>query len=165
MSDDLIRRVAALEDRYAICELLAHYCSAVDHRDWTAVANLFSRDGRADLPGFGQATGRSEIRNLFSHIPDQVQQSWHMVSNEVIELTGDRARCRSSFDVPLVAGEEACFALGRYEDELVREDQGWRFAERRLRYFAFSPLHPSGWGQQRLPAEMSDADVLALPTP
>ncbi len=64
--DALMQRLAALEDREAIRNLIASYGPAADRGDAEAVARLWTEDGRYDVGGMGIATGHKAIADLIT---------------------------------------------------------------------------------------------------
>jgi hypothetical protein len=120
-----------LEDRLLIRELYGLYGDAScrgDREDWVA---CFTAEGRWVSHIF-DCTGPAELRAEW----DKLWADWDAVAfwGEVgwIRVAGDTAQARSYAReiVKLKAG--GLFKLfGSYDDTLVREAGGWRFAERR----------------------------------
>lgn len=136
MSAAIEERLRRLEDREAIHRLFMDYRRHLDARDFAAYSQLFARDGEW-VGGTGYAQGPDGIRAMLEErIGPRVEAPgpthFHLVANESIELDGDRATAestwmlltRSETDTPELT------LLGRYRDELVREDGQWRFASR-----------------------------------
>jgi uncharacterized protein (TIGR02246 family) len=137
MADALEARLRRLEDLEQIRALLMEYRRALDEKDFRAYAALFARDGVFSA-GTMRATGPEEILALVEGmlgtlLTEHGGDDFHLVANVAIELDGDRATSTSTWayvlrgedDTPVLA------KLGRYEDELVREDGRWRFKHRR----------------------------------
>jgi uncharacterized protein (TIGR02246 family) len=133
---DLEQRVRHLEDLEEIRALLMEYRRALDAKDFRAYAALFARDGVFSA-GPMRATGPDAVLALVegmvgSLLTKRAGDDFHLLANVAIDLDGDRATSTSTWayivrddDTPVLA------KLGRYEDELVREDGHWRFAHRR----------------------------------
>jgi hypothetical protein len=133
----LVARLQRLEDLAEIERLFYDYRRHLDARDLHAYSRLFCEDG--EWTGrTGSAVGPDAIEamleaNLSPNPPAPGATSWHIVSNPVIDLDGDRATAsttwtlirRSSGDAPEVT------LLGHYDDELARERGRWRFKRRR----------------------------------
>ena len=68
MTDDRVaaleRRVQALEDQLAICQLIATYGPAVDSESAEAVGELWSEDGVYDPGGVSPYVGRAAVGGL-----------------------------------------------------------------------------------------------------
>jgi uncharacterized protein (TIGR02246 family) len=129
-------RLRALEDREEIHRLLMAYAAALDARDMGAYAELFARDGEW-TGATGHARTPAGIRamleeRLAPNPPAPGPTHRHLVTNERVELDGDRATAVSTW--ALVTRTEAdvpsLTLLGAYRDTLVREDGRWRFAAR-----------------------------------
>lgn len=140
---DLERRLADLEDRFAIEELRSAFARFTDERRWQDLAGLFTADGAFD-PG-EPVTGRAAIGEAASQLSDRWEFWWHYVSNGTVAVTGDTARGSAYFQAPFKEAGVSRTAMGRYEDELVKEDGGWRFRRRRL-VFSSAASPGEGWG-------------------
>lgn len=130
--------------RESIRDTIAGYTIAGDSRDAEAFARLFAEDailefaGYPPLPGFCNE-GRDEIRNRISgwssipgEDPSMRNTSFirHNLTTSRIELTGaDTARAKTYFLVFTDIGPDHS---GTYTDELVRQDDRWLFAHRRI---------------------------------
>jgi hypothetical protein len=138
----LEQRIALLEDRAAISELLARFCLLADQRRWRELVELYTVDGIFDVQGPVQ--GREAILETVSHLPDVWDHWFHFVSNEIIEVSGDGATAVSYFNAPFVAGGQSFNALGRYDDALERVDGVWQFSRRVLSFSVNAPVS-EGW--------------------
>ena len=81
------------------------------YRQWLsdAVGNLMS--GREALVAFAAS----------------VHGARHVVANPVVDIAGDTATVRAYI---LLSHGEPLSVVGTYEDDVVRTDDGWRFAKR-----------------------------------
>jgi uncharacterized protein (TIGR02246 family) len=135
---ELERRLRVLEDKEEIRSLLQEYRRTLDVRDMRAFSDLYARDGSWS-GGSGTATGPEGIHDmLVAALPDNPpwpgSTLWHWISDPAITVDGDRATAdslwmhvrRAEGDTPLLP------TLGRYEDDLIREDGRWRFQLRRV---------------------------------
>ena len=115
------------EDRDAIRDLFARYCLSVDTGDIDGYADAFTDDGEMVIPAMEVAiSGRDALRKFAATFGGGMH---HMVLNEVIEVDGDTATCRSSI---LVIAAGAVSLTGRYTDELRRVGGSWHIARREL---------------------------------
>jgi 3-phenylpropionate/cinnamic acid dioxygenase small subunit len=129
--------IEEIADRLAIVDLLHRYATSLDTRDWDLLASVFTDDAIAD---YGELAGiNNGVAAIVKVCHDALQgldASQHIVSNEVIELAGDRARSRCYLQAQHVylgaEGGDNFLVGGTYEDEVVRTGQGWRIAHRRL---------------------------------
>jgi len=135
MADEHEARLRRLEDLEEIRALLMEYRRALDEKDFRAYAALFARDGVFSA-GTMKATGPDEIYALVEGmlgtlLTERSGDDFHLVANIAIELDGDRATSSSTWAYVLREGDTPVLTkLGRYEDELVREDGRWRFQHR-----------------------------------
>ena len=132
-------RLQRIEDEKAIAAVLLEYGRALDARDFAAYSQLFAKDGewKGGMGTFkGPATIRAEMEKIFAKAAGDIPKgsNFHVMSNFIIDVQGDRATANSLFvfyrmnkSVP-----EAAVA-GRYEDVLVRENGAWRFLLRNAR--------------------------------
>jgi 3-phenylpropionate/cinnamic acid dioxygenase small subunit len=137
-SGGLDDRIAALEAREAIRELIYAYGRALDTRDFVAFSALFAPQRGTWDGGFGSATGREAIFELMDESIGHADQpvaprSHHVFTNIQIEVDGDAATATTKwiFVVPSESGEPRWMYLGHYDDRFVREDGQWYFLLRR----------------------------------
>lgn len=138
MSLSVEERLQRLEDREAISRLLMEYKRRLDARDLAAYSRLFARDGEW-WGRTGRARGPEAIRAMLEEKltpspPAPGPTDYHLMTNESIELNGDQATAESTFVVITRSEQDTPIVrlLGRYQDQLVREDGEWRFASRRV---------------------------------
>ena len=131
-------RLRRLEDLEEIRGLMMEYRRALDEKDFRRYSELFARTGQFDANG-QVATGPQEILELVEGMVGTLLTAerfddFHVVANPIIDLDGDRARASSTW-VYFLRGDGDADAprlakIGRYDDELVREDGRWRFVRR-----------------------------------
>lgn len=133
----LEERIAILEAREAIRELIFAYGDSLDRRDFVAFSELFHRDRGTWVGGFGQATGRDAIFALMDeylgHAGEPIEPtSHHVFSNIRISVEADRAEATTkwTFVVPAADGGPEWVYLGHYQDQFIREGQRWYFLRR-----------------------------------
>lgn len=129
-------RVRLIEDQLAIERLLKEYGRTLDGRDFAAYAALFAREGewKGALGTYrGPAAIQAAMEKIFTDAAADIPKgrNFHVMSNFIIHVQGNRATARSTFIFYKMNGNvpEAAVA-GRYEDELVRENGAWRFQRR-----------------------------------
>lgn len=134
-----------LESRGHIRDTIARYAHCVDGGRFDELVELFAPDGILEVEGEPAHRGRDAIRAFVTGTGRDLAAGTgapnirHHVSNVLIELDGpDRARARCYFLVT----DRGVDHWGRYRDDLVRTDDGWRFAHRRVRTDGAGALHP-----------------------
>lgn len=137
MSDspkDLAQRLALIEDRLEIYQLVAAYGPLVDSNSVQEAAELWTEDGVYDID-IGAWHGRDEIRGM---LEGELHQSLvgggagHVLSLPYVELDGDTAVAtlygrvfQHSDDGPFTVFRTVASRL-----ECVRTDEGWRVKRR-----------------------------------
>ena len=133
-SPDLPARIAMLEDREAIRDLIASYGPLADAGDCAGAAALWTEDGVYEVGGFGEYRGRAAIRELLEGENHQgliAGGAAHVLSPPVIALDGDRAVARTYSVVFRCLGESwEAHRVSANEWRLVRTAEGWRVAHR-----------------------------------
>ena len=144
-SDELERRLAALEDERAILLTMYTYGHSLDYGVEEEFLDCFVDDAALHWAARGSFDGREAIRGAFrdhTHAPERYHK--HLLIEPRIALDGDRATATSYFvrvdgydDGPKVRN------FGRYFDSFVRGADGrWRFVERRAESEANLPDPP-----------------------
>ena len=122
----------ALEE-LGIRRTLAQYCHHCDDGDFDRLVALFAPDAVV-VYGTTQAHGHAQLRAFFVErqgLPGQ--RGKHLTLNSVVDVDRDRARALSDFVVlGVVDGSLTPVYGGRYRDDLVRREGGWRFARRQI---------------------------------
>lgn len=133
----LVERVARIEAREEIQNLIYAYGRALDSRDFVAFSNLFAEEDGTWDGGMGIATGRDAIFELMDstigHASEPVQpRSHHVMTNITIEIDGDQASSTTKwiFVVPSESGDPRWQFLGHYDDTFVHRDGQWYFLRR-----------------------------------
>lgn len=132
--DRLEARIAALEDREAIRNLIAAYGPAADAGDAEAAAALWAEDGRYEVGGFGTHVGRGAVQALLEgehHRALIAGGAAHLLGPLRIELNGDEATATGHSIVLRREGEGwAAHRVAANRWRLRREATGWRVVER-----------------------------------
>jgi uncharacterized protein (TIGR02246 family) len=136
-----------LDAERAIRALMGNYLAARDdRRPGPEVAALFAPDGVWEGLGhqgaqLGRHHGRAAIARRFSR---PLPPTLHLLTEEDIQVTGDRARGRWRYLAPAVLEGEPSWMAGRYEIDFVVHDGRWRFAHVRVRPL-LAAAHRHGW--------------------
>jgi 3-phenylpropionate/cinnamic acid dioxygenase small subunit len=128
-------------DRYEIADTLHRFAFGLDHGDADSLASAFTEDcifdfrpaGRKLKIDFPKLSGREAIVNALIPFLGPLDTS-HTVSNLQIEVSDDSATLyayvMSQHFMPRQGyqpGSENALLMNRYDCELVREGQKWRF--------------------------------------
>jgi uncharacterized protein (TIGR02246 family) len=124
----------SLEDRVAIQDLFTRYCCALDDGEIETVVGCFTGDAILKSPVI-DISGHDEIRAFAGRFAAQRaagSQFRHMVSNIAVRINGNRAAATAYLLVLISTdGSHRTLPPGRYECELIKEDNGkWRFSRR-----------------------------------
>ena len=138
MSTDLAQQAC---DRYEIADTLHRYAFGLDHGDPDSLASALTEDCVFDFRpagaklgiGFPALTGRKAIVESLIPLIGPLDTS-HTVSNLQIEISGDSATVyayvMSQHFMPREGsrrGSEHALLMNRYDCEMARDDQKWRF--------------------------------------
>ncbi len=135
VDDAWVRRMEAVADRLEIHELMSRYSTAVDAKRWDLLEDVFVPGAIVDFRGNGgPALPYPDVVQFLQDSMGGFAGCQHYVTNELVELDGDRATSRIyvfTYLASIVDGDEVLFADGGwYDDELVRTPGGWRIARR-----------------------------------
>ena len=124
-----------IPDKQHIRELQNRYSYAIDSGHYDKLDGMFTPDATYHF-----VTGSTDnIEALKKTIQDALQpltSSQHINGNQWAEIEGDRATAGCYFTVHMfkegVADGEHFEMGGRYDDELLRTPDGWRFTSRTI---------------------------------
>jgi ketosteroid isomerase-like protein len=154
-------RLALLEDREAIANVLIDYGRALDSRDFKAYAALFSKDGSWS-GGMGTVTGGPQA--IYDFMTSRLGRggapitigwgsSYHIMSSFKIGVTGDTATASSRWAFMTAARGPGVQVAGRYEDTLVREAGAWKIKSRHAFNDLAAPAATASAGGAGAPAQ------------
>jgi hypothetical protein len=120
---------SAPEDKEAIREAFAMYCYNVDDNKTKDFGNLFTTDCVWD----GGPIGKFEGREAMVGFCGGINQQWgagtfhHLLSNEIVRVSGDSAHLRAYVNVMKgkIGEAIAVFASGQYQVDFVRQGGKW----------------------------------------
>ena len=131
------------DDRLDIIELPAKYADALDHLEPERLRDVFTVDAIWEVPSRDwRMTGLDEIMAFMGR--DDVHPGAHLMTNIYIDAVDDdptdgsplvRLRSRGIFPVgPSDPQNPTTVFYGRYHDDVVRTDDGWRIRHRRYEF-------------------------------
>ena len=138
MSTDLVQQAC---NRYEIADTMHRYAFGLDHGDADSLASAFTEDcvldfkpaGRKLGIDFPRLSGRQAILDALLPFLGPLDTT-HTASNLQIEISGDTATLyayvMSQHFMPREgsrSGSENALLMNRYDCELVRDGQKWRF--------------------------------------
>ncbi len=115
---------------------MLEYGRTLDARDFSAYAALFAADGiwkgaQGAYKGPGEI--QTQMEKIFTDAAADIPkgQNFHVMSDFVIDVQGDRATARSKFIFYKLDGRKPVAEVaGRYEDVLIRVGGAWKFLSR-----------------------------------
>jgi SnoaL-like protein len=121
-------------DKEQIAEVLIRYATGIDSKDWPLFRTCWTDEVDIDYGDLGKFTSADDFTTLMTQIHDGMGQTYHRLSNLVIDVDGDSATARSYVHAVLMAipGDSSSWieALGHYDDGLVKTFDGWRIGKR-----------------------------------
>ena len=131
--ESLARRIARLEARAEIAELLARYTFLIDDHEFDALGELFTPDARFGSPGSTHA-GREAIVANYRALGEVYPITLHEARGFVLDFVDDdHARGQVLGFSEQASGQHTVITSFRYSDSYVRLDGRWRFASRQVR--------------------------------
>jgi hypothetical protein len=125
-------------DEIAIQQTLSRYSEGASRADWPQVMSTFTADAIWEVPALGaRFQQHAVIQQAMAGFVGQMAYFVQINSPATIKVMGDRATAVSVIREcgKFADRDEALEILGRYEDELLRTPEGWKFTRR-----AFHPL-------------------------
>jgi hypothetical protein len=140
---------AAMADRLAVIELFHRYAVAIDTRNWTAFRRLFTDDVVAEFDGNRAWTDLETWARDFEKSHAEMAGTQHVITNEIVDLDGDRAHAifygSVRFCMPKELANDRQAGVW-YDDDLVRTPNGWRITRHTCRSIFRQDLHVSTIG-------------------
>lgn len=130
---DATRVLWELEQRRLITETLQDYCTFVDQNDPEMIAmRVFAPGGEFELAANQAVSGREKLTRMFTKILGGFAATSHHLSNVRITLEGqDRAHATAYvYAWHRMTNGDRVEAWGRYSDDWVLLEEGWRIQRR-----------------------------------
>jgi hypothetical protein len=139
---DLEQRIARLEAREEIRNLVTDYSIAVDDRDVSTIGRLFATDGVfAHADGSLVNEGSAAIVDFYSERLGEMGPTYHYPHSHRIDFADDdNASGVVLAHAELAFGGVTNYTGLRYLDRYRCTDGVWQFAERRIKFLFFMPL-------------------------
>ncbi len=132
-----------MNDFHDITRRVYEYGYGIDTRDWTLYRSIFANEIHMNFQSYNgnpAATMQADdwvagCRRLF----DNLDATQHSMTNPLVEVTGDTARCRMYMQAEHFlqnTSGNSDFALGGYyDDQLIRTVDGWKITAVTLNVF------------------------------
>jgi 3-phenylpropionate/cinnamic acid dioxygenase small subunit len=122
--------IARLIVEAGIRATLARYCHTIDDGELEALGECFTDD--VELEAFGRTrNGREAVVALLAKAIPPENRGKHLTGNTVLTMGEDANRASVVSDFAFV-GKDSSIMAGRYIDEFVVADDGWRIAKRTI---------------------------------
>jgi uncharacterized protein (TIGR02246 family) len=123
------RAIDALVSRDAIRQLVAAYCRGIDRGDAQLLSSIFWADATVVAASI-YTSGAEFPERIVAAVTSSLDWCHHAVSNEWIEIDGDRAMGEHYVTAFMRAGGHDVTTGGRYLDRFQRRDGVWKIASR-----------------------------------
>ncbi len=141
---NLETRIAIIEAKLDIAELLTKYSIAVDDRDMAALADCFTEDGQlvgkdGRDPGIGRDNVMARYRSRFKVLGP----TYHWTHNHIIKVDENSLTDATGIvlsHAEIWRSEKAFIAALRYEDQYRKEENIWRISSRTTSFFYYLPV-------------------------
>lgn len=139
---DLEQRIARLEAREHIRNLVTDYSIAVDDRDVSAIGRLFTSDGVfAHADGSMVTEGSDAIVEFYNERLGEMGPTFHYPHSHRIDFDDDNSASGIVLaHAELAFGGVTNYTGLRYLDRYRCTDGVWQFAERRIMFVFFMPM-------------------------
>lgn len=123
---------AEAAEAFEVSNVMSKYELYYDKKELEPLVDLFVDDCTVRYDHFGQLEGKNEMREyLKDYFAGDlvVQDSFHMLANPWIEVTGSEATGRwHFFGAYILEDIGAAWFMGFYENEFRKQDDGWKIA-------------------------------------
>ncbi|MEE8428527.1 MAG: nuclear transport factor 2 family protein [Gammaproteobacteria bacterium] len=116
--------------RAEISDLIVTYCITFDDQNWEEFAKLWTDDASFAVEDY-TFEGKQTLLNFLTTCLPKGYVSKHMISRPLIELASDGLSARARTDVVWIAANFENAIVGRYSDEIVKQNGKWKFRIRR----------------------------------
>lgn len=136
-------RIARLEARQAIADLVTMYAVACDEHDMDTLMDLFAEDAVFTSPsGLMMADGRSAIEEMFVNLFKVRGPAYHWTHDHIINVDANdplKATGRIYSHAETSPHGVTSLAAMRYDDVYRCENGRWRFQSRDIHFLYYVP--------------------------
>jgi hypothetical protein len=151
--------IALLEAEKAIEKLQRVYGFYTDKQLWTQAADLFAENGTIEVGGRGVYVGKEHVLAFLKlngpEFPQAGRLFDQMQLQPIVHVSSDGRTAKARwhmFAQEAVHDEYARWGLGVFENEYVRERDGWKIQSLHLYTTMYTP-YEDGWAKTALPNE------------
>ena len=131
-TENLEKRIQALEDLEEIKKLHQHYINLMDNLRYEEVLDLFTEDAISEVRNFGIKRGRAEMAEVYLNIlakkRGNIRYDGHMAIQPEIKVDGDTAR-GTWLIYMLFSKPEIAWVQGKNECEYRKVDGRWKISK------------------------------------
>ena len=170
--DELMERIAVMNDEGLVRNLQAAYGYYVNRRMWDDVNDLFAADGVYELGGNGIYVGRDGVRKAHERmgpagLTDGILND-RLQFDTVVQLAPGRREAHvRGLELGLLGDANSgkgYWEVSVYDNRFVKEDGLWKVREMRV-FPLFKADYSEGWGESRLAETLTGALKPARPLP
>jgi len=124
--------IRSLQDRIDITDVLYRYASTIDRFDHDGLRSVLADDVWAQYGNADPVSGGDAVASWIAEWNQTVVWQHHLLSVYHVDVEGDHAKAlvyHTSHQVFEEDPENAKVLVGRYHDELRREDDGWKISK------------------------------------
>ncbi|MEZ5227925.1 MAG: nuclear transport factor 2 family protein [Acidimicrobiales bacterium] len=125
--------MASRRRRTRLRNLVATYTDAINRLAVDEAIRTYADESTFTMMDRPTVVGRDAIEAVLQATVARYELITQLVHSGVVRLDGDRARARWQVtELQVMLDGTRRFVVGRYEDELARFPEGWRFVGRRF---------------------------------
>lgn len=128
-------RLEALIDRQEIVDVMSRYARGIDRRDAALYRACFTDVLDVEMPGasWPAITAEKWTEHALG-VVSAFESTQHIITNHVVELEGDDARCTAYVQAQHWRPESAWLIGGQYRNQLSRVAGEWRIRHLELQF-------------------------------
>jgi SnoaL-like domain len=124
-------QINMLFDDHAVRHVAATYCDAANRLSAREAAATYGPEGRLSMMGRPDVQGRDAVESMLAATFARYELVTQLTHSGLVRIDGNKAAARWLVtELQVALSGDLRFIIGRYEDELVRLGEGWRFARR-----------------------------------
>jgi ketosteroid isomerase-like protein len=123
--------IRAMQDRIEITDVLYRYASTIDRFDHDGLRSVLADDVWAQYGNADPVSGGDAVASWIAEWNETVVWQHHLLSVYHVDVDGDHAKAlvyHTSHQLFEEDPEQPRLLVGRYHNELRREDDGWRIS-------------------------------------